>query len=138
MIKGVDVFLLQNTVAKKIAEAIKAKVTPAELQQINKKPTENILAYDYYLKGLENQNEQSEAGLNKAILNFEKAIEEDSKYANAHAQIAICYYYLDVNKIEKKYLDKLNEYAVWDEYEYCNAQIWTPWDTELVFLRALI
>ena len=104
--KIVDVFLLQNTVAKKIAEAIKAKVTPAELQQINKKPTENILAYDYYLKGLENQNEQSEAGLNKAILNFEKAIEEDSKYANAHAQIAICYYYLDVNKIEKKYLDK--------------------------------
>jgi TolB-like protein/AraC-like DNA-binding protein/Tfp pilus assembly protein PilF len=109
--KVVDVFSLQNTVAKKIAEAIKAKVTPAELQQINKKPTENILAYDYYLKGLENQNEQSEAGLNKAILNFEKAIEEDSKYANAHAQIAICYYYLDVNKIEKKYLDKLNEYA---------------------------
>ncbi|WP_397447548.1 helix-turn-helix domain-containing protein [Polaribacter sp. R77954] len=109
--KVVDVFSLQNTVAKKIAEAIKAKVTPAELQQINKKPTENILAYDYYLKGLENQNERSEAGLNKAILNFEKAIEEDSKYANAHAQIAICYYYLDVNKIEKKYLDKLNEYA---------------------------
>jgi len=109
--KVIDVFSLQNTVAKKIAEAIKAKVTPAELQQINKKPTENILAYDYYLKGLENQNEQSEAGLNKAILNFEKAIEEDSKYANAHAQIAICYYYLDVNKIEKKYLDKLNEYA---------------------------
>jgi TolB-like protein/AraC-like DNA-binding protein len=109
--KVVDVFSLQNTVAKKIAEAIKAKVTPAELQQINKKPTENILAYDYYLKGLENQNEQSEAGLNKAILNFEKAIEKDSKYANAHAQIAICYYYLDVNKIEKKYLDKLNEFA---------------------------
>jgi len=109
--KVVDVFSLQNMVAKKIAEAIKAKVTPAELQQINKKPTENILAYDYYLKGLENQNEQSEAGLNKAILNFEKAIEEDSKYAEAYAQIAICYYYLDVNKIEKKYLDKLNEYA---------------------------
>ena len=109
--KVVDVFSLQNTVAKKIAEAIKAKVTPAELQQINKNPTENILAYDYYLKGLENQNERSEAGLNKAILNFEKAIEEDSKFANAHAQIAICYYYLDVNKIEKKYLDKLNEYA---------------------------
>ncbi|WP_439132468.1 helix-turn-helix domain-containing protein, partial [Polaribacter sp.] len=109
--KVVDVFSLQNTVAKKIAEAIKAKVTPAELQQINKKPTENILAYDYYLKGLENQNEQSEAGLNKAILNFEKAIEEDSKYANAYAQIAISYYYLDANKIEKKYLDKLNEYA---------------------------
>lgn len=106
-----NVFELQNTIAKKIAFAIEANVTPKELALIDKKPTENIIAYDYYLKGLENQNEQNEAGLQKAILNFEKAIEEDSKYANAYAQIAICYYYLDLNKIEKKYLGKLNEYA---------------------------
>lgn len=106
-----NVFELQNTIAKKIAFAIEANVTPKELELIDKKPTENIIAYDYYLKGLENQNEQSEAGLKKAILNFEKAVEEDSEYANAYAQIAICYYYLDVNKIEKKYLDQLNEYA---------------------------
>ncbi|WP_138433974.1 helix-turn-helix domain-containing protein [Winogradskyella algicola] len=106
-----NVFELQNTIAKKIAFAIEANVTPKELELINIKPTENIVAYDFYLKGLENQNEQSEAGLYKAISNFEKAIEEDPKYANAYAQIAICYFYLDVNKIEKKYLDKLNEYA---------------------------
>ncbi|SDW34007.1 TolB amino-terminal domain-containing protein [Lutibacter oricola] len=106
-----NVFELQNTIAKKIAIAIEANVTPKELELIDKQPTENITAYDFYLKGLENQKEQSEAGLNKAILNFEKAIGEDSKYANAYAQIAICYYYLDLNKIEKKYLDKLNEYA---------------------------
>ncbi len=106
-----DVFELQNTIAKKIAFAIEANVTPKELELIDKIPTKNLLAYDFYLKGLEHQNEQSEAGLNKAIVNFEKAIEEDSKYANAYAQIAICYYYLDSNKIEKKYLDKLNEYA---------------------------
>ncbi|WP_406683725.1 helix-turn-helix domain-containing protein [Seonamhaeicola sp. MEBiC1930] len=106
-----NVFELQNTIAKKIALAIEANVTPKELALIDKKPTDNIIAYDFYLKGLENQNEKSEAGLNKAILNFEKAIEQDSKYANAYAQIAICYYYLDSNKIEKKYLDKLNEYA---------------------------
>ncbi|MBU3822223.1 helix-turn-helix domain-containing protein [Flavobacteriaceae bacterium XHP0103] len=106
-----NVFELQNTIAKKIAFAIEANVTPKELALIDKKPTENIIAYDYYLKGLENQNEQSEAGLLKAISNFENAIEQDSKYANAYAQIAICYYYLDLNKIEKKYLDNLNEYA---------------------------
>lgn len=106
-----NVFELQNTIAKKIAFAIKANVTPKELALIDKKPTENITAYDFYLKGLENQNEKTEIGLQKAILNFEKAIENDSKYADAYAQVAICYYYLDENKIEKKYLDKLNEYA---------------------------
>ncbi|SEK46522.1 TolB amino-terminal domain-containing protein [Aquimarina amphilecti] len=106
-----DIFELQNNIAKKIAFAIEANVTPKEFALIAKKPTENLVAYDFYLKGLEHQNEQSEEGLHKAILNFEKAIEEDSKYADAYAQIAICYFYLDENKIEKKYVDKLNEYA---------------------------
>ncbi|MBE16121.1 MAG: AraC family transcriptional regulator [Cytophagaceae bacterium] len=106
-----NVFELQNTIAKKIAFAIEAKVTPKELALIDKKATENIIAYDFYLKGLENQDEKSEAGLKKAISNFEKAIAQDPKYANAYAQIAICYYYLDLNKVDKEYLDKLNEYA---------------------------
>ncbi|AXT55218.1 helix-turn-helix domain-containing protein [Aquimarina sp. AD1] len=106
-----DIFELQNNIAKKIALAIEANVTPKEFALIAKKPTENLVAYDFYLKGLEHQNEQSEEGLRKGILNFEKAIEEDSKYADAYAQIAICYFYLDENKIEKKYVDKLNEYA---------------------------
>ena len=39
-----DVFELQNDVAKKIADAITAVITPAELEQIDKKPTENLLA----------------------------------------------------------------------------------------------
>ena len=47
-----DVFALQNEVARKIADAIKAKVTPAEMKQIEKKPTENLVAYDYYLQAL--------------------------------------------------------------------------------------
>jgi len=109
--KTEDIFSVQNEVAKKIAEAIEATVTPAELQQIDKKPTENILAYDYYLKGLEALQTKTKEGLQAAISLFEKAIEQDSEFALAYAQIAICYFYLDVNKIEKKYLDKLNEYA---------------------------
>ncbi|MBC3844957.1 MULTISPECIES: helix-turn-helix domain-containing protein [Winogradskyella] len=109
--KTADIFSIQNEVAKKIAEAIEVTVTPAELKQIDKKPTENVLAYDYYLKGLEALQTKTEEGLQAAISSFEKAIENDSKFALAYAQVAICYYYLDVNKIEKKYLDKLNEYA---------------------------
>jgi TolB-like protein len=109
--KTEDIFSVQNTVAKKIAEAIKATVTPAELQQIDKKPTENVLAYDYYLKGIEVSQNKTKEGLEAAINFYDKAIENDPEFALAYAQVAICYYYLDVNKIEKKYLDKLNEYA---------------------------
>ena len=46
-----DVFALQNEIAKKIANAIEAYVTPDELEQIEKKPTENLLAYGLFSKG---------------------------------------------------------------------------------------
>lgn len=109
--KTEDIFSVQNKVAKNIAEAIKVTVTPDELQQIEKKPTENVLAYEYYLKGIEASQNKTKEGLEAAINFYDKAIENDPEFALAYAQVAICYYYLDVNKIEKRYLDKLNEYA---------------------------
>ena len=48
-----DIFALQNEVAQEIAEAVQAIVTPAEREQIDKKPTDNLLAYDFYLQGID-------------------------------------------------------------------------------------
>jgi len=107
----VDIFAVQNEVAKKIADAIQAKVTPSELEQIDKKPTENLVAYDYYLKAQEPFNRQTEEGLLEAIPLFEKAIEEDPQFALVYADLAIAYYYLDLYKKEKKYTETINNYA---------------------------
>lgn len=106
-----DVFALQNDVAKKIADAIEAVVTPAELEQIEKKPTENLLAYDYYLQALDPYYSQTPEGLEKAISLFEKAIEQDSQFALAYANIAISYYLLEMSQIEKQNTEKINNYA---------------------------
>ena len=106
-----DIFALQNEVAKKIASAIEAIVTPAELEQIGKKPTENLLAYDYYLQALDPFLSRTNEGLEKAILLFQKAIEEDPKFALAYANVAISCYLLDMFQIEKQYTEKINEYA---------------------------
>ncbi|WP_338733647.1 helix-turn-helix domain-containing protein [Mangrovimonas cancribranchiae] len=106
-----DVFTLQNTVAKKIALAIEANITPDELKIINKKPTDNLLAYDYYLKGLEAQQKKTAESLLKAIDYFNQAIAEDQEYANAYAQIAISYFFLEMYKPEKEFLEQLNENA---------------------------
>jgi len=46
-----DIFAIQSDVAKKIAAALEASLTPEEEKRIHKKPTENLEAYDYYLKG---------------------------------------------------------------------------------------
>jgi len=109
--KVVDIFALQNEVATQIAGAIEAIVTPAELEQIEKKPTENLLAYDYYLQALDPFLSRTNEGLEEAILLFEKAIEEDPEFALAYANVAISCYLLDIFQIEKQYTEKINKYA---------------------------
>lgn len=107
----VDIFAIQNEVAFQIAEAIEAIVTPTELQQIEKQPTENLLAYDYYLQGLDPFLSRTTEGLNKAIELFKKAIEEDPEFSLAYADIAISYYLLDMFQAEKQFTEQINSYA---------------------------
>lgn len=107
----VDIFALQNDIAKKIANAIQAVVKPAELEQIEKRPTENLVAYDYYLQALDPFQSRTDEGLRKAIGLFEKAIGEDSEFALAYANIAISYYLLEMSQSEMEYTNKINSYA---------------------------
>lgn len=109
--KVIDIFSLQNTIAKKIVDAIKAKVTPAELEQIDKKPTQNLQAYDFYLKALVPFQRETKEGLEEAISLFEKAITLDPKFALAYSKLAISYYYLDLYQTKKQYTDIINNYA---------------------------
>jgi TolB-like protein/AraC-like DNA-binding protein len=106
-----NVFELQNTVAKQIALAIEANITPKELAKIDKSPTDNIEAYDLFLQGYELAQNNSEENLLKAIDFFEKATQLDPEFALAYAQKATAYYYLDQFKVDKQYVEKLNENA---------------------------
>jgi len=49
--KYADIFSIQTEVAKKIASAMKATLTPAEVSSIEQQPTENLEAYNYYMRG---------------------------------------------------------------------------------------
>ncbi|SHM45065.1 transcriptional regulator, AraC family [Cyclobacterium lianum] len=106
-----DIFALQNEIAGEITDAIKVVVTPAELERIEKQPTDNLIAYDYYLQALERMNEQNREGLLTAIPLLEKAVEEDPQFALSYANLAISYYYLDIYQIEKQFTDLINNYA---------------------------
>ncbi len=48
-----DIFNLQMEIAKNIAYQIEVIITPEEEERIDKVPTENLVAYDYFLKGQE-------------------------------------------------------------------------------------
>ena len=106
-----DVFELQSDVAKSIAAEINAIITPEEQQRIEKIPTQNLVAYDHYLKGLALLNDKTGAGLAEGVEEFKKAIQEDGQFANAYAYIAVSYYYMDIFMAEPKYTDELKEYA---------------------------
>lgn len=106
-----DIFAIQNEVATRIANSVKAIVTPAELELIQKKPTQNMLAYDYYLQGLDPFSSRSREGLEKAIALFKKAIDEDPEFALAYADVAISYYLLEMFQTEKQYTEEINSYS---------------------------
>ncbi len=106
-----DIFELQNNIAQTIANEVQVIITPEEKQRIERIPTDNLEAYDNYLKGLEYIRNETGIGLKESIIWFKKAIDHDSEFAEAYAYIAIAYYYMDVFQADKQHLKELNEYA---------------------------
>lgn len=106
-----DIFKLQQEIARNIADEIKATITPEEEKHIEKKPTNNHVAYDLYLKGRDFLNQGDSENLEKAVSNFKKAIEEDNSFALSYAYATIAYYYLDIFKSDKKYAVEMDGYS---------------------------
>jgi TolB-like protein/Flp pilus assembly protein TadD len=75
-----DICSIQRQIAKEIAKELEAVVTPQEEDLISQKPTNDTLAYDYYLKGTQYW---SELKYKPAIDMFSKAIERDPEFAIA-------------------------------------------------------
>ena len=106
-----DIFNLQKEVAKNIADKIEAVISPEEERRIDKNPTENLVAYDHFLKGLDILQRPNRENLHQAIPYFQEAIKNDTKFARAYAGIAMTYYFLEEGQEVKKYSDSINFYA---------------------------
>ena len=106
-----DIFNLQNEIALLIASKVEASITPEEQKEIGKSPTDNLVAYDLFLQGLELLYAFDEELLDDAIGFFREAVAEDPQFARAYAAIAISYYYKDAGQAYKRYSDTINYYA---------------------------
>ena len=83
-----DVFEVQDEIARSIAQAFRINLSPQEEKKIASKPTENSVAYDYYLRGRSYARRES---LEFALQMYEQAIKLDANFALAHAGVAyIC------------------------------------------------
>jgi protein kinase/serine/threonine-protein kinase len=86
-----SVFDIQSDIAEKIASALKTRLSPEEKERLVKKPTENLEAYNYYLKGVDYYYRYSKDENENAIALFKKSLELDQDYALAHAGLGNAY-----------------------------------------------
>jgi TolB-like protein len=86
-----DMFDLQDRVTEGVVGAIAPKLQIEEIKRANRKPTESLLAYDYYLRGMAKHHPGSMASNHEALRLYRKAIEVDPKLACAYAMAAWCY-----------------------------------------------
>ncbi len=87
-----EVFQVQSDLAERVAEALNITLVEREQQALRSRPTENMKAYDYYLRGSQYYSRSYlESDLRIAIKMYEKAVELDPKFALAYAQLSRCH-----------------------------------------------
>lgn len=85
-----NVFLVQDEITESIVKSLKVAIAPLERVAIERIPTSNPEAYDFYLRGRDFLNEMTLKNLEHARLMFLKAAAIDPEYALAFAGIADC------------------------------------------------
>ena len=83
-----DVFEVQDEIARKIADALRITLSPQERAAIAVKPTENLQAYDLFLRGKSYARRLTKQDLEFARQTFENAAALDPDFALAYAAIA--------------------------------------------------
>jgi TolB-like protein/tetratricopeptide (TPR) repeat protein len=86
-----DVFDLQDQVTESVVGAIAPKLEQAEIERTRCKPTENLDAYDYFLRGMSAVHRWTKEGGDEALRMFRRAIEIDPNFASAYGMAVRCY-----------------------------------------------
>jgi len=87
-----DVFKIQDEIARNIVDQLKLKLTPAQHQALGKRHTDNVEAYELYLRGRHCWHRWNVKGaLEKAIRHYEAALAKDPDYALAYSGLADAY-----------------------------------------------
>jgi DNA-binding winged helix-turn-helix (wHTH) protein/tetratricopeptide (TPR) repeat protein len=108
-----DVLAIQDEIAKAITESLKFKLDGDDKTPLIKQPTENIQAYNLYLRGRYFWNKYSKDWVMKAIEVFEEAISIDASYALAYCGLADAYFRLsNIHFPPREVLPKAKEAAL--------------------------
>jgi serine/threonine protein kinase/Flp pilus assembly protein TadD len=122
-----DIFAIQDEIAQSIAKALKVILTEQEKRAIEKAPTTDVQAYDYYLKGRQYFHRFRRKSFDYARQLFARAIVIDPKYALAYAGVADCcsflYLWWDASDDNKKEAEVASRKAVELDPELAEAHV---------------
>ena len=104
-----DVFEVQDEIASKIAAALRITLSPQEQQALAAKPTENLHAYDLYLRGRNFARRVGRQDMQFALQMYENAVALDPNFAVAHAAIAnVCAQFFYYFERKQEWIDRVN------------------------------
>jgi len=84
-----DLLTLEDQIYASLVNALKVKTTPSEMSVAGAHPTENVAAYDIYLRGRQSlRGQQDPKNIQAAIDLFEQAIKMDSGFALAYTGLS--------------------------------------------------
>jgi adenylate cyclase len=93
-----DIFVVQDDVTAKIVSALSLNLNPGDLQRVAEPRTDNIEAYDCYLRGRALWQRSAKEPNAQARALLERAVELDPKFASAHALLSIVYNFDYINE----------------------------------------
>jgi TolB-like protein len=83
-----NLFAIQTEISERIAEALKTTLSPAEQERISDRPTENLAAYNAFLRGRLLQSARNSKDLDTAAIEFGRAVDLDPEFALAWVGVA--------------------------------------------------
>ncbi len=133
-----DVFEVQDEMARRIAESLRVTLSPEELEALAVKPTENLQAYDLYLRGKRYARRQTRQDLEFALQMFENAVALDPSFALAYAASAnaCAMFYCNFSR-DQVWVERAREASGralalrWDLPEVQVSQAWVLYAAEL-------
>jgi serine/threonine protein kinase/tetratricopeptide (TPR) repeat protein len=87
-----DVLGMQDEISTRVAEALVPRLSGDERQRLAKRGTDNVEAFEAYLRGRYHLSLMTPDSLAKSLAQFEQAASLDPAYAVAHAAMADCYF----------------------------------------------
>jgi TolB-like protein len=92
-----DIFELQDQITTSVVGAIAPQLERAEIERAQRKPTESLGAYDYYLRGMTNFHRGTREAIETGLPLFHKAIALDAGFAPSYGMAAWCLFWRKIN-----------------------------------------